>query len=686
METEQSEPKWKVDNWQIPVPVGDCSVHLLVDVSDPANPQIKKAFIMDGGKSAGGVTAEDQIVLALAAIDKQYSKQTDWKFDAWVVTHWDKDHYDGVLQLCKGRAIEHARGGEFMDAYFHDHPTLFCGGPKEQAEGLNIPQDFVIRGPEKNQLLGLDLFTSDRIFTAEGKPLANSKLNQPRFCVVGANGVVVSKPDDSWPKTNISKNEQSILAVVFWPGKGGKGRTSYFTGGDGNPAAEVECLAPWLNENANRNKNDVDCRLPQTPVNMLKLDHHGSSTEMFALLDESKAFPKKTRTLLEVLQPVNLLVTPGNQYGHPTWDVLYFLYDYIMERRLAPDSEKVQLVSTRSPYWFNTEGGTGLNLGHISFLNNLMEEHLKHVDKNEEKANAKETHHSMQYFLAEQKETIREAFETYQRMYEKFKDRLEIYVKKKAQTGESKIPKTKSEEKPYRYVQQEVAKNIRQMRADLHMTYKDDAGDDEEEPEMDGFRTAFIELMELQFQIRDILAPMWRAMCPQEIILCGNPFWLVRFVFDDAGTKMELLSDEGEDPKPIDKVDKTKAKEAKEELKIKDVVKLDTKKQKAAMKIELNVGHPLLLREVKELEKKKKDSRGGKETEEDDKRETRSKSALARDPKDDKGDKMTGGGGIGGRTRSQSRGGRPGSPQPRTKSEEKEKERSAKKDKLQLGP
>ena len=309
--------KWAVDNWQIPVPLGDCSVHLLVDEDEkkPKDEAIIHAFIMDGGKGSDGLTAEEQILRALTAIDKARQNWT-WKFDAWVVTHWDHDHYAGVQALWTTNP-EVTRNNvtlPFRDAYFRDKkPLLYCGGPKP----ANITiLDFEIKEPDqqepgkstptKNVLLGLDLFTGEHMFDANGvaRRTAPTQPDQPRFCIVGANGVVAGQPDTVYmKKTPITKNEMSILAVVYWPGGGG-GKVSYFTGGDGNPDAETEGVAPFL-------RNNKSNKLPQGSADMVKLDHHGSS-------HENLNCPDLTKTLLELLKPVNILVTPGNQYGHPS--------------------------------------------------------------------------------------------------------------------------------------------------------------------------------------------------------------------------------------------------------------------------------------------------------------------------------------------------------------------------------
>jgi hypothetical protein len=83
-----------VVTYQLPVPCGDCSVHLLLKGKD-----VVEGFIMDGGRDADGFNAADVIKKGVSAIAQiHFPKDLQKKFlHSWVVTHWDKDHYEGAL-------------------------------------------------------------------------------------------------------------------------------------------------------------------------------------------------------------------------------------------------------------------------------------------------------------------------------------------------------------------------------------------------------------------------------------------------------------------------------------------------------------------------------------------------------------------------------------------------------------
>lgn len=82
---------------------------------------------MDGGKNSGAYSAADAIVNTVNLINiylkHKYRVGPDYrlKFNSWVVTHWDKDHFHGVRDLL-----------EYQDLYwqmnnFVGKPKLYCG-------------------------------------------------------------------------------------------------------------------------------------------------------------------------------------------------------------------------------------------------------------------------------------------------------------------------------------------------------------------------------------------------------------------------------------------------------------------------------------------------------------------------------------------------------------------------------
>ncbi|KAG7294220.1 hypothetical protein NEMBOFW57_004290 [Staphylotrichum longicolle] len=365
--------RYRVDNWQIPVPIGDASAHFLLKVGNGPNPEVVQSFFMDGGDDAqhgrGEDTASKKIAQALAVMNEAYST-TNWTFDAIVTTHHDRDHYYGLSQLL-GQTVtrnDGEAGRTYQQAYFRPDLTYYRGN--NDNPGAPFPKwhpicPCTIAGEEA---IGIDLFSRTRMFyrhrdTFMAQSAMDKKhgviafnhsepdiVRRPRFVVVGRNGYGVSVDSaDRITVNDPTENQKSLLAVLYWPQTG---HTSYFTGGDGNPKVELKGVVPWMLANEHKNY------LPRLPVKMVKLDHHGSLNETL----NDKDVGGFDKTILTMMQPKSVLVTPGNKHGHPNWVVME-----LVRRHLATTGGK--LYTTRSPYWLS-KGRTNMldtNTNHASY-------------------------------------------------------------------------------------------------------------------------------------------------------------------------------------------------------------------------------------------------------------------------------------------------------------------------------
>ncbi|RGP68693.1 hypothetical protein FSPOR_5163 [Fusarium sporotrichioides] len=369
MENANKQVDWRVANYQIPVPIGDCSAYFLINNNDN---KVEKAFLMDGGTNAGGYFAWVQILKGLRHIDLELG--TDWKFDSWVVTHWDEDHHRGVRDLLSSglKLFRFVQNGDkeptartpsstFAENYFCEQPWLLCGAldhvmffnkknkldidflkPFIENPELPVPGNFGTFFDDAHEIMrsraasgvGIDLFTRTRQFNLNGTVCSETsdrfsdwgiqndpKSLQPRFCVIGADGYgigngarIVSEP---------TRNETSILAILYWPENR---HCSYYTGGDGNPSVAKDIVNQWLSR-----PDRFDWH---GQVDLMKLDHHGSTKENLGSKNKTevgtpvlanapdeakkKATDIITDILIEKLKPQGLLVTPGTQHGHPT--------------------------------------------------------------------------------------------------------------------------------------------------------------------------------------------------------------------------------------------------------------------------------------------------------------------------------------------------------------------------------
>ncbi|PNP74977.1 hypothetical protein FNYG_11624 [Fusarium nygamai] len=307
---------WLVENFQIPVPLGDCSVHVLINKG-----KVTSAFLMDGGENADTISASDTITKSLEVIDKELGLFLDnkpLKLNAWVVTHWDADHYKGVFELLEGRfsnnKLMKGNSSSFLNRLDTAHTDLYFGHERTIDQKKIIEKHFDLkRCLVGKDIIGLDLFSGDRLFDAEGDNLKLSPFDEarPRFCVYAASGVGMNCTQGIFRQGNKEpdKNESSILAILSWPETG---RCSYFAGGDGNAELAAGGILSFI-----RDQCDI-AKLPEGHgFDVMKMDHHGSSAETFF---KKGVIARLSLEKLPITQfrPRNIIVTPGSRHGHPS--------------------------------------------------------------------------------------------------------------------------------------------------------------------------------------------------------------------------------------------------------------------------------------------------------------------------------------------------------------------------------
>jgi len=95
---------WRVHTWQLNIGVGDSAIHLLVDeragLGGTPKPVVQRAVLIDGGE---GLDSWEKIWSAMTKIEEVYAfplaANNQLRFDSIVITHWDSDHYQGILGL-----------------------------------------------------------------------------------------------------------------------------------------------------------------------------------------------------------------------------------------------------------------------------------------------------------------------------------------------------------------------------------------------------------------------------------------------------------------------------------------------------------------------------------------------------------------------------------------------------------
>ncbi|KAF5013299.1 hypothetical protein FDECE_694 [Fusarium decemcellulare] len=316
---------------------------------------------MDGGKDGGedGDThkARDVVLRYLRIIDKElrgFLGNKPLRFDAWVVTHWDDDHYTGVLQLLQEKSpttLGQQEARDFVARFKEGCSKLYCGHKPPSDIMKTITKIFEPKGPLfGTDLIGLDLFSGHRIFqhnlhgTLPDTP--SPKNSRPVFCVFAAGGCSIRTQVD---QKKVPKNDCSIISILSWPSH--NARCSLFTGGDGNPQLEKEAIVGSLRE-----PNGVAWLPEDDGIFLMKLDHHGSSAQTFYTKGEKAKNFLKHLPIVQ-LRPYNILITPGNRYGHPTYDVIHLLKRAFKQHSWGKTNNENamktvgRVFGTRTPYW-----------------------------------------------------------------------------------------------------------------------------------------------------------------------------------------------------------------------------------------------------------------------------------------------------------------------------------------------
>ena len=362
-----------VDSLHINVEAGDAAVHLQLQTAGSGiqKPVVLKAVLIDGGDNAHKAPDTVKKVFDEYLIDKaglaknppEFNGKYTWpdnkvKFDAVIITHWDSDHYKGLVKLMIDDVI--AQGSKNTDdiqisffkygsvkgrksplttfycPYWNPRTESFAKAKnhwvqfKEDEEGFLTFQPFVV--PRKRttranslalnriakldytNLLGMEFFsgsklrtpgdaatvTPDNIFAGVSRTLALDR-NKPGMFCVASNKAVLGQALPSLAHGSGSEfiiggdtihsptNASSIAAMIILAPTLGPVRISHYFGGDKEEKAE-RGIARWASG---------------FQVVNLKASHHGSAT----------SFPVD---MFRELQPKNIIVSAGGEYGHPS--------------------------------------------------------------------------------------------------------------------------------------------------------------------------------------------------------------------------------------------------------------------------------------------------------------------------------------------------------------------------------
>ncbi|KAM6535497.1 hypothetical protein FALCPG4_005055 [Fusarium falciforme] len=361
---------YDVLSYFINVGVGDSAVHILRQRNKPG---VEAAVLIDGGRSTSATTVKGAIDSIRAELHSKFS------FTSIVVTHWDLDHYAGLMNLLYNQWKEIQKTPQLPDwitPYIHSETTTFYCPWKDVIalgsinDNMKVGLDekkacywlffrlsstskwrSVCRAVVSTYAMGYDLFAApqhiDKTLTKPSMwPSSLSQVysdapellafERPIFLVYGVDGLSFRHGIDQWTPpsatTSVSKNNSSIMALVIWPEPVATEpmRVSLYTGGDVEQVPMEDDLVEWLVDGPRELKLDV-----------VKASHHGSH------------YSTSEKLLMQKLQ--YLVISAGNQFGHPSFAVVYcFLaLAYLAQQRNIQQRNYSHpvMVCTRHPYW-----------------------------------------------------------------------------------------------------------------------------------------------------------------------------------------------------------------------------------------------------------------------------------------------------------------------------------------------
>lgn len=378
---------WMVFSHHVNVGAGDCSIHVVVLYPDN---RASKCVLIDGGSwkyrlnsSKTKIQDPRPIDRAVQWLSTQYQWDDGCQFDTIIISHWDEDHWGGVLQTI---SEDIAMSSNQRAPYLKYHPDgtpatmLYCpnwsfqsrprvnGAPvgkidrhgsfayintkwssKKDAPNWVPFCQFRTAQDALGDVLGVDFFTNAKpsMDIRQVRSLAmlaqchNSKVEPypghttdtppaPRMLCLA---VLEQLPGQGFTviRKEISlTNRYSIVCIIYWPDTQ---RISHFLAGDLDQTNESRVIA-WIIQGGHSGH-----------ITSMKLSHHGASGS--TPLD-----------MIYMTTPFNLIISnPSGGYVHPSWEIILFLYLFTKYPTRA-EARGRWVLATKYPHFFATQAST----------------------------------------------------------------------------------------------------------------------------------------------------------------------------------------------------------------------------------------------------------------------------------------------------------------------------------------
>ena len=337
-------PEYLIEYYQVNIGTGDCEIVLVLEDAIP-KPKVYKAVLIDGGSRISDQSLNNIQATFKDIQNKHYADKEDIKFDVVIITHWDEDHYGGLLKLMKdglndvtvaSKTVKQVKWLKY-DATSEPESCLYCPYPDDAVSkssnlSFNLPTPpqrigtFGLDGAPNvcklvcdidsiaapvgsnptpfttelgdHNLLGQELLEykfnpTTQLATSPKDLVTKSQITRPGLFCVAVNYIFLPpispsmySPDDDATETN----KCSIICIVVWP----DARITHYVGGDA-PLFLEQGVMDWTGFK----EGDTNT------IPIVKASHHGSVY----------SWPV---TLGPVFKPSFILLSANNNHLHPS--------------------------------------------------------------------------------------------------------------------------------------------------------------------------------------------------------------------------------------------------------------------------------------------------------------------------------------------------------------------------------
>ncbi|KAF5967526.1 hypothetical protein FBULB1_11169 [Fusarium bulbicola] len=340
---------YKIDSYFINVQNGDSAVHVLA-YEDNGVTTFKAGVLVDGGREL----FRYDVLTYLKWVKIEYP---DFQLNAIVITHWDSDHYGGIIQLLREGKLQDFCVPSvvlYMPFLGSDWALNNLGFKLQEVSTDNFslygkadPNPIFICSVKLGfRCLGYDLFSGVQqvvpattaslrdVYTSQKSLLATK--NTPILLCIAVDSFILgngalAQHNPPLP-TQLSLNDSSIVLIAVWPlDNKNNPRLSLYSAGDCTKTQE-EALFGWLSMG----------KTIYPPIDIAKLSHHGAATS--------------TPAEIAKFQVQYMYVSAGSVNGHPTASLLAFVMAYATQLN-AWGHGGPRILASRDPYWL--EGTPG---------------------------------------------------------------------------------------------------------------------------------------------------------------------------------------------------------------------------------------------------------------------------------------------------------------------------------------